>query len=175
MTWFHFFLIIVVILLIPTAYAGKIGAPWVPTLSAALSSAFSLIKLGKKDVLVELGAGDGKVMLMATKRGAKTIGYELSPIMWAIAWLRTITKPSAKVLFKNFYKQILPKETTVVFAFLMPKNMPKVKEYLKKQNLPNAKYFLSYTFPLKTEEPIAVIREKHTAPLYIYDLQKIVK
>lgn len=173
------------ILLLPTAYAAKIGAPYAPTFMAAIKRAFSHISLGPNDVIVDLGAGDGRVLLEAALRGAKAIGYELSPIMWFIIWtrLRLIPSRSASstksdqsskprqrhaVYLRNFYRQKLPAETTIVFAFLMPENMARVKKYLDSQTLPNLRYVLIYAFPFPDLKPLEVIHEPKCSRLYVY-------
>ena len=168
------FFIIFLALLAPTAYAAYIGAPYAPTFSPAIRKAFDYIKLGPNDTVIDIGAGDGKVLVAASKRGAKAIGYELSPIMWGIVWFRSLGNRRVKIKLRNFYKQMLP-DATVVFAFLMPQNMDKVKKFLAKQVLPNGKYMLVYAFPFKDVEPQHVIRVERCAPVYIYDLQKLTK
>ena len=172
-------------LLLPTAYAAKIGAPYAPTFMAAIKRAFSHISLGPSDVIVDLGAGDGRVLLEAASRGAKAVGYELSPIMWFIVWSRLHLLPSRSssaaksgqpsvppkrltVYMRNFYRQQLPVETTVIFAFLMPEHMAKVKSFLSKQHLPNLRYVLIYAFPFPDLKPLEVIHAPKCSRLYVY-------
>jgi len=170
-----YFLIPGLALLIPTAYAAKIGAPYAPTRLPVVRKAFQLIGLNKNDFLVDLGAGDGSILLEASKHSARALGYELSPIMWFVIWLRSFNDKKIKINFANFYSQQLPPKTTVVFAFLMPNIMPRVLEFLKKQNLPQAKYFLAYAFPLPKEiEPMHVVHAKNCARLYVYDWRNII-
>jgi hypothetical protein len=182
LNWIIFFGLI---LLLPTAYAGVIGAPYAPTFMAAIKRVFSHISLGPSDVIVDLGAGDGRVLLEAASRGAKAIGYELSPIMWFIVWFRLqllnlssssrkgsgqtpTTKNHQKIYLRNFYRQKLPIETTVIFAFLMPEHMVKVKSFLSKQHLPNLRYVLIYAFPFPDLKPLEVIHEPKCSRLYVY-------
>lgn len=163
------------VLLIPTAYAAKIGAPYAPTFSAAIKNAFDFIKLDSKDVLVDLGAGDGKVLLAAHKRGARAIGFELSPIMAFIVWARTLGKKHIKVSMSNFYKKKIPPETTVIFAFLMPENMSKVRKYLAQQELSNVRAVVVYAFPFKDVEPIKIVHTPKCARMFIYDPKELKK
>jgi hypothetical protein len=160
--------------LIPTAYAAQIGAPYVPTFRRALEEAFDFIKLGPGDVLIDLGSGDGKVVVLAARRGASAIGYELSPFMWLIGAVRALFVPRARIRYGNFYRQKLS-EATVVFAFLMPQNMERVRTYLSRQVIPQGKYFLSYTFPFKGLTPLKVIRAPQCGPVYIYDLKQLTR
>lgn len=160
------------VLLIPTAYAGMIGAPYAPTRLAVVKKAFDRLGLGAGDRLVDLGAGDGKIVLEAARRGATAVGWELSPILWLVAKVRTWRQRGAMIRYGNFYKQPLG-EATVVFAFLMPNNMPRVRAYVAGQRVPHGRYFLAYAFPLADEPPLQVVREKNCAPLYVYDLQEL--
>jgi len=173
------------ILLLPTAYAAKIGASYAPTFMPAIKRAFSHIKLGPSDVIVDLGAGDGRTLIAAASRGATAIGYELSPIMWFIVWFRLqmlrfrptspaipnqpfIPKQRHTVYLRNFYKQSLPAATTVIFAFLMPENMAKVKTLLSQQKLPNLRSVLIYAFPFTDLKPRQVITTPKCSRVYVY-------
>lgn len=173
MGWLQIFILGGLALLIPTAYAGWIGAPYAPTRLRAVRRAFDEIELGEGDALVDLGVGDGSIVLEAARRGARAQGYELSPIMWTIARIRAIGKQRAAIKFGNFYKKPLA-DATVVFAFLMPNNMSRVLEYLRGQQVPKGKYFLAYAFPFPDIEPLTVIKEENCAALYVYDLQALV-
>lgn len=172
-TFLFLLLLIGVALLIPTAYAGKIGAPWAPTRRRAIESAFSRLGIDQKDVVVDLGAGDAKVLLAAHARGAKAIGYELSPIMWIVAAVRTIGKKGIRIVYRNFYKAKLPDNTTVIFVFLMPENMPRLRQYLRKQSLPHLVYIASYAFGFKDVVPAYTVHEKNCAPVHIYSAEDV--
>lgn len=188
--WFLAALVILIILLIPTAYAGLIGAPFVPTRKKIIDKTLEEIHLKKNDLVIDLGSGDGAVLIAAVRRGAQAVGYELSPIMWAIGWLRLISsyrvnRPPSQTLssvsskevpatirpyikFGNFFHQHLPAETTIVFAFLLPKTMPHLKEYLSQQHLPKLRYILTSTFPFPNEKSFRVVEVKNLGKIYIY-------
>lgn len=166
-------MIVGVILLIPTAYAGKIGAPWAPTRKRAIERAFEELEIGEQDIVVDLGAGDGKVLLTAAVRGARAVGYELSPIMWIVAWLRTRGSGRVSIYLRNFYRQNLPDSTTIIFVFLMPDVMPRLKRYLISQHLPQLQFVVSYAFQFQDVRPLGVIREQNCAPVYLYRAQDL--
>lgn len=142
------------------------------------------MQVGAGDTFVDLGAGDGYLVLEAARRGANAIGYELSPIMWAIAWIRAKTRgwrkgserqnPRVSIRFANFYKQDIS-NATIVFAFLMPQNMPRLKAYLAAQSLPRAKYLLSYSFPLPGVAPKSTVTVPERGTIYVYDLNSLTK
>lgn len=159
--------------LIPTAYAGIIGAPYMPTRIAPVRKAFEQFSVGEGDVLLDIGAGDGKILRAAAERGAQAIGYELSPILWVVAKVRTWKNTRIRVRYKNFFKAKLPSDTTIVFAFLMPEKMPKVRRFLRKQTLPKGKYFMSYMFPFKDVVPLRIIQAPKAGAVYIYNLKDV--
>lgn len=162
------------LVLIPTAYAGWTSAPYVPSLLPAIKKSFDYIQLNEDDAVVDLGAGDGKVVREAAQRGAQARGIELSPIMWLVARFRTLGHARTKIIFGNFYTASLA-DATVVFAFSMPANMPRIQRFLSTQVVPRGKYFLTYAFPFKDILPLHVVRVPNCAALYIYDLPALTK
>jgi SAM-dependent methyltransferase len=161
------------ILLLPTAYAGVIGAPWVPTRIRATKKAFDILGVSSKDVVVDLGCGDGKVLLEASSRGSRAIGYELSPIMWFVSALRILGRKNIRIKMENFYKSTLPEDVTVIFLFLIPKHMELARECLARQPVQDTAVVLSYAFPIKSVASKMVIREERCAPLYMYSMKDI--
>ena len=94
------------------------GAPYVPTLSREIEQAFrKLYKLGPRDVLVDLGSGDGTVLLAGAKCGAKVYGIELNPILVLISRFRLRKFKHARVDLGNIFSCKFPSETTVVYLF----------------------------------------------------------
>lgn len=178
MFWLALLFIAIVVLLIPTAYAGLIGAPYAPTPRRAITAAFRAVGVGAEDVVVDVGCGDGKALLEAAEQGARAVGFELSPIMWLVALMRVLghkeARRRARVRYGNFYRQKLPPDTTVVFSFLMPERMGRVRDFLRRQKLPRARWFLSYAFPFKGIEPVRVIRTEKAGAVYVYDLRELV-
>lgn len=173
MDWLVVSALIGALLLVPTAYAGLIGAPWAPTRIASIKRAFDDIGVSAKDVVVDLGAGDGAIVKQAASLGAQAIGYELSPMMWIIAYIRTVTLKNAHIQYKNFFHATLPHNTTVIFLFLMPKHMERVARYIASQHLPHTTLILSYAFSFPGITPTRVYREKKCAPMYLYELSAV--
>jgi hypothetical protein len=102
------------------------GAPYLPTLSTQTKAALELADLKPGDHLLELGCGDGRVMVAAAEQGIRVTGYELNPILAFVSWARTRRfKGRVKVVWGNFWaKQLPPAE--VIFVFLLPKYMSKL-------------------------------------------------
>lgn len=60
--------------------AGK-DVIWVPTPNSLLNAMLDKAQVGPGDFLVDLGSGDGRIVIEAAKRGATAVGIEFNPDM----------------------------------------------------------------------------------------------
>lgn len=140
------------------------GAPYLPTLSAQAEAALDLVDLKPGDHLLELGCGDGKVMIAAARRGLHVTGYELNPMLAAIAWLRTRRYGRrAKVVCGNFWRiKLTPSEG--IFVFLLPKYMAKLDTKITQESS-NPVKLVSFAFKIPAKK---ISKEKSGIFLYEY-------
>jgi len=54
---------------------------WVPTPEELVSAMLDLARVGAGDCVIDLGSGDGRIVIAAAKRGAQAVGYEFNPDM----------------------------------------------------------------------------------------------
>src|SRR5256714_4357198 len=64
--------------------AGK-DVIWVPTPDEVVDRMLTMAQVGPNDVHMDLGSGDGKIVIAAAKRGAKALGIEYNPDMVKVA------------------------------------------------------------------------------------------
>ncbi len=64
--------------------AGK-DVVWVPTPQALVEKMLDMAKITAKDVHYDLGSGDGRTVIAAAKRGARSFGIEYNPDMVALS------------------------------------------------------------------------------------------
>lgn len=103
-----------------------VGAPYLPSLKPQIEQALKLADLKAGDHLIELGCGDGKVLLAAAKQGIRVTGYELNPLLAVIAWLRTRRyRRQVKVIWGDFWGVDWP-VAEAIFVFLLPRYMAKL-------------------------------------------------
>jgi ribosomal protein L11 methylase PrmA len=69
------------VLVILFGFVVAFGAPYLPTLRPQITMALDMLDLKKGQTLLELGSGDGRVMMAAAERGWNVIGYELNPLL----------------------------------------------------------------------------------------------
>lgn len=126
------FILILLWILIPAFY----GLPPVPTKPERIRKALQLANLQPNEVLYDLGAGDGRVMLIAAREfGAKAVGIEVGPIQCALIWLRIVASGfvnQIQVKWANFYKADLS-GADVVFIYATSKEVMKLAPHLEKQ------------------------------------------
>src|SRR2546428_2157455 len=64
--------------------AGK-DVIWVPTPDEVVDRMLTMAQIGPNDFHMDLGSGDGKIVIAAAKRGAKALGIEYNPDMVKVA------------------------------------------------------------------------------------------
>lgn len=142
------------------------GAPYVPTLAATITKALDLLPLKPGDMVVDLGSGDGSFVKTAAKRGLRAVGYEINPILCAVAWLRCApVRQKVQIKLRDFWLVDLPSETKAVFIFLAGPHMRHFAKYLHKvmQKRDTPLFLVSNGFAVP-----GLIPKKTEASLYLY-------
>lgn len=163
-------LLIFLILYGLSIYSAFIGAPFVATPKKAIKEIFEIAAIKPSDKFYDLGAGDGRALIMAEKKfGAKAIGFELAPLVYLLARLNMFFRKTknAKLYFRNFYKQNLS-DADVIFCFLSIHAMEKLKSKFERELKPGAK-IISYSFSLRNWEPKKVITG-YPGKVYLYEV-----
>lgn len=132
-----------------------VGPPYVPTHQKQLKKLFDALQLGVHDHVVDLGAGDGRVLLTAAHYGVQASGVELNPFLVWIARWRLRKQPRASVVLGDIWHYTLPTDTTYVFVFLAHRFMPQLERYIREQN--RSVHLVSYGFAFEGREPDRII------------------
>lgn len=142
------------------------GAIFFPTSSRNIKTImrFADIKSGHR--VVDLGSGDGRVIIAAAERGAVAIGYEINPVLvWqsrrAIA--RAGFQKSVSVEWKSFWKADLSLFDTVI-VYGIPYVMSDLKKKMDRELKPNTKV-ISNIFNISEWK---IISEENKVYLYIH-------
>ena len=126
------FVLILLWILIPALY----GLPPVSTKPERIHKALKLVNLQPNDVFYDLGAGDGRVLLIAAHDfGAKAVGIEVGPIQCALIWLRIMANGlgnQIKIRWENFYNADLH-GADVVFVYATSTEVRKLAPHLEQQ------------------------------------------
>jgi len=141
------FLLALLWILVPALY----GLPSKPTKLERIRRALQLVDLKRDEVLYDLGAGDGRVLLIAANEfGAKAIGIEVGPVQCALIWLRITANGlgnKIKIKWGDFFKSDLS-EADVVYVYATSKEMAKLAPLLEKKMKRDSKLVsISADFP----------------------------
>ena len=137
-------------------FTAFFGAPYVPSRNPEMERAFKkLYPLGKNDLLVDLGCGNGKVLKMASKFGARGIGIELNPLFFLIAKLRTRGDEKICIKFGDMFRMKLPDETTVLYVFGVERDGERLFRHLESEarRIGHDLVLISYATPVKKHHP----------------------
>jgi SAM-dependent methyltransferase len=140
------------------------GAPYVPTLTPQAKAALELLDLKPGQTLLELGSGDGKVLLLAAQSGLNVVGIELNPVLVIVSRLRTWRyRKQVRVIWGDFWTTRWP-ECDGVFAFILQRFMGKVDERMQEVHRPLA----SFAFHIPGRKADAT-----KAGVYLYQYEKL--
>ncbi len=155
---FGFFVLLFVVVLLWILIPAFHGLPPVPTNAERIQKALKLVDLKPNEILYDLGAGDGRVLLIAARDfGAKAVGLEIGPVQCAWIWLRATANgfgDQIQVRWENFYKAGL-KDADVVFVYATSKEIAKLASHLEKQ-MKNGARLVSISADFPEWEPSAI-------------------
>lgn len=114
------------------------GAPYLPTLRGQIQAALGLLDLPKGSTILELGSGDGKVLLVAAEAGYNVVGIEINPVLVVVSLVRTRRYRSrVKVIWGSFWSVRWP-EADGVYVFLVDRFMTKLDRRMQMYKKPLA-------------------------------------
>lgn len=128
-----FVLIIVGILFIFFGLVVLFGAPYVPSQKKYAIQAFEHFGIKKTDTLVDLGSGDGVILRIASRFGAKAVGYEINPILVFISKFLSVGDERVSVRLQSFWSVMLPDDVTIVYAFAVSRDGRKLTKLLQRE------------------------------------------
>jgi len=143
------------------------GPVFVRSADDKLHTMLSLPNLSKQTKIIDLGSGDGKVLLALAKKGIEGTGVEINPILAAQS-RKNIAQAGFKgitILRQSFWKTNLS-QYDVVFFYGTSYIMKKLEEKLKKELKPGAQFVSNY-FKLPNLKPV---KSKNGVYLYQFVL-----
>lgn len=144
------------------------GLPYVPTLNRDLDMLFRELEIGEGHYLVDLGAGDGRVVLKAARYGARASGVEINPFLAIIAQMRLRKyRASARVDVGNLFHYTIPADATHIFLFTNGRFMKKLERVLvKRARTAGGLTVVSYGFRFSSLKQ----RERVVGPFIVYEI-----
>ena len=110
--------------------------PFVPTPARVVNAALKLAKVGKNDLVYDLGSGDGRIILAAAQRfQASSVGIEWNRALCdeTSAAIRELgLEDRVSVIQGDIFSQDVS-QATVVTGYLLPKAWERLAPFLKRQ------------------------------------------
>jgi SAM-dependent methyltransferase len=157
--------LVAVIVIVAFGVVVFVGPPYLPTMRKQTETALDMLDLKPGQVLLELGSGDGRIMLAAAKRGLKVVGIELNPFLVFISWIVTFKyRSQVRLIWGSYWGPPWPR-ADAIFTFMLPKYMGKLDERVQKWRPEVATKLASFAFAIPDKEPIA---KKDGVYLYEY-------
>jgi precorrin-6B methylase 2 len=69
----------------PKYYQPGKDVPWLPTSQVLVDKMLDMAEVTPEDFVIDLGSGDGSVVIIAAKRGARALGIEFNPDLVALS------------------------------------------------------------------------------------------
>ena len=143
-----------VFLILVVGLGALFGPPYVPTLRLNMMTALDLLDLKEGQTLLDLGSGDGRVLLAAAQRGWNAVGIEVSPILVIISKIRTWKyRKQVRIIWGNYFFTKWP-ECDAIFSFMIQYQMKRLDERIEEWHTKPIK-FASFAFEVPGKHAIA--------------------
>src|SRR5262245_21417704 len=133
---FGFFVLLFIIGLLWVFVPALYGLPSVPTNQERIRKALKLVNLQPNETLYDLGAGDGRVLLIAAREfNAPAVGIEIGPVQCALIWLRVTASGfgnTIQIKWGNYLHADLSR-ADVVFVYATSKEVTRLASSLEKK------------------------------------------
>lgn len=171
--WVILGIIVIVILLctivvaVSAVWPSVIGAPWVPVSKKTAWLMLELAQVTSKDRVVDLGSGDGRIIVMAVEQfKARAVGIEADPLR--VLWSRMVIRrrglgERVDVVWGNFFTQSIS-EASVVTVYQGQEINKRLKEKFTTELKPGTRV-VSYCFPFEGWTPVETQKNPQ---LYLY-------
>ncbi len=126
------------------------GAPFVPTRPSVVKRIIKLAGVKPGERAVDLGSGDGRLVIALARSGADAYGYEIN--LWLVLWSRWQIRRAglgsrAKIIWGSFWRGSL-KPYSLVVVYGIPRIMPSLEKKLQRELSPGARVVSSaFIFP----------------------------
>ena len=157
-------LLLIIFVLVSYIIAGAIGAPFVPTELDRVEDMADLALVQAGDKAVDLGSGDGRVLVALARAGAEVHGYEINPVLvlWSKFQLfRNGVSHLGNVHWKSFWNVDLS-GFDLITIYGNPKIMERLETKLQREMNQEAR-LIAYNFPLPNWQSV-----KQQNDVYLY-------
>lgn len=145
--------VFLILIIISFGLVVLIGAPFLPTLKNQQEQALDLLDLKPGQTLLDLGSGDGRLLVAAAKRGIKSIGVEANPFLALYSWAITRRyRKLVKIKWRNFWMMDWPRADGI-YVFLHTRFMVRLHKKIIQDFEGKKVSVVSYAFEIPGKKP----------------------
>lgn len=141
------------------AFEPVIGMPgkdvvWVPTPAQVVEFMLDVAQVSAADHVIDLGSGDGRIVIAAAQRGARGLGVELNPDLVQLSKdeaARQGVAERAEFVVKDMFQTDLS-QASVLTTYLLPHLNVRVRPQLLAQMKPGSRV-VTYSFHMGEWQP----------------------
>lgn len=141
-----------------------VGAPFVPSSSDRVRRMIALADIKPTELVVDLGSGDGRILIAAAAAGARAIGIEINPVLALVTKLKLWWhnhSAQVRVVIGDF-RTFSIKDADTIFCYHLPGKMEELEKKIRAEAKPGAKIILN-AFPFPVLKP-----REQADHLYVY-------
>lgn len=134
------------------------SAPFLPSRQREISVVFANLKLSSRHQFIDVGSGDGRVVLSALKAGAgMASGIEINPFLtiWSRIQLWIRGYRNFRIINTSMYKFDYS-SYNIVYLYLLPKTVQKIAPQIWSQLKPGS-ILITNTFSYKDLRPSQIV------------------
>ena len=149
-----FLLLFVILTFLLFAFDVFLELPYVATERGKIETIIKLASIKKNQTVVDLGSGDGRLLLAAAPKGARAIGYEVNPFLIAVTYIHAKIKglsDQIEVKRQNLWKAELA-VADIIFVYGRKKNMERFEKFVF-QNAKKGTRIVVNTNPFPNKKP----------------------
>lgn len=159
-----FVLLFILIVFFALIFDLFLSVPYVATKGHQMDVIKKFAKIKKNETIVDLGSGDGRLLILAAEQGGFAIGYEINPFFLVLSRLRVGMmglSDHVKVKNKNLWQADL-KVADVIFVFGKRKSMQRFEDFVW-QNSKKGTRILVNMNPFPNKKP-----KKEESGIFLY-------
>jgi precorrin-6B methylase 2 len=153
-----------------------LDVPFVPTPQEVIDAMLDLAGVGRNDQLVDLGCGDGRIVIGAARRGARATGIDLNPLR--VAEARENARRAGVEARVNFHEGDLYEAevgtATVVTLYLLPTVNLRLRPHLWRQ-LGVGTRVVSHAFDMGPDWPAERVLDVDERTIYFWTIAEAQK
>ena len=130
------------------------AAPFVPSSAKRVAAMIAFAEIKPGEHVVDLGSGDGRLVLAAARAGAEAEGWEANALLvwWSRMILRLSGAAAHATVHLGSYRGIDLRHADVVFLYVLPAEMARLERWFPAALHPGARVVVN-AFPFPTWTP----------------------